>query len=208
MFTLKTAIVLAILSALGGVMAGPDANVHGCVYLQQAPLEPFDVTFDPTNSENHCMNKIGESKTVKVTSSGLTCASIGTVESKVSSWGDWCMSAPSIWNLSYNADAEGGHKSGTIKCYWTRGVFRQHSIILNSSPKGSEVCGAKALCSKTEFWWSEDGANAYFIFQLDYSVEKPKSQSDGQVDGQVDSQFVVQQGGGVSGRKVSLRKFS
>ena len=95
--------------------------MNACVNYQEKPSKNFTVTFDPNNSQNHCMYHIGSQATTDVTVSGLSCASIGYVEAKVStSGGDYCSTDESIWNIGYSTQGLPDNKSGNIKTRWRK----------------------------------------------------------------------------------------
>jgi len=169
MFNLKHAFVaLAVLAASNGVMAGAGARVNACVNYQTPPIQPFTVNFTPVNSQTKCMNSNGSPTSVTVTSSGLTCGSIGYVESKTSSsGGDFCATADHRWFLTYTTSGGATNQTGTLKSEWYYSLLSDNKIELDIYPENTQLCGSKSMCHNTRLKWYSGVGTAYFIFQPD-----------------------------------------
>ncbi len=131
------------------------ASVNACVYYptDPPPGESFVVKFKAGASSDHCMNRRGDDAEVLVSRKGLTCASLGYVELKNSSWppGNFCASDKSWWATSYSIVATG--ESGATNTRWVQGG----EIHLKDASPGTSVCSYAALCSATQQSWDGTG---------------------------------------------------
>ena len=138
------------------------ANVHACVNLQVKPSKPFNVHFSPEDKGNKCMNEIGSSVDVTVTSSGLTCGSIGYVESKTSSTGgDFCATADHLFHISYTTSGLSSEKSGSLRSQWHYSWISDDKIDLEACPTGTKLCSSNSLCDTTSVRWASGVGVAY-----------------------------------------------
>lgn len=148
--------------------AGAGARVLACIYLAVAPIATETVTFTAGGSDTHCMNDTGNNTTFSLTAAGVTCGSVGYVESKSSSsGGDTCATDQSIWSLSYSISAANGPtgSTGSVKTEWWHPDLGDNHIAFLTQSTGTVVCGAQNLCTSTELEW--DGGTTgpiYIIF--------------------------------------------
>jgi hypothetical protein len=141
------------------------ANVYACVNLQVMPSKFFTVHFSPVDSGNKCMNPIGSNVDVTVNSSGLTCGSVGYVESKTSSTsGDFCATADHLWHISYNTSGLVAEKSGSMRSQWYRSLISDDKIELEACPTGAKLCGSRNLCDSTSVRWATGTGEAYVSY--------------------------------------------
>ncbi|KAI0907311.1 hypothetical protein F4824DRAFT_161387 [Ustulina deusta] len=154
-FTLRSSALLLAAALLSCVEAGTGASVNACVYYptDPPPGESFVVKFKAGASSDHCMNRRGDDAEVLVSRKGLTCASLGYVELKNSSWppGNFCASDKSWWATSYSIVATG--ESGATNTRWVQGG----EIHLKDASPGTSVCSYAALCSATQQSWDGTG---------------------------------------------------
>jgi len=144
--------------------AGAGANVNACIYLPVKPVQPLSVTFSPGGPGTHCMDKTGKTGTVSVTNAGVTCASVGYVESKGSSTGgDTCATDTSYWQLGYAA--KGTSMTGSLNSSWSLPLFGDNHAKIESASKGTVVCNTQNLCTTQSVQWdSGTSGPIYFIF--------------------------------------------
>ena len=144
------------------------ANVTACVYYPQEPVSPILVTFTAGDPTEICMSHSGHDNSVTVSIAGLSCASVGYVESKsFRSNGEPCGQA--VWTLSYHADT----KSGSVESFWDAPLLASESIELIAPPPGAQVCETEALCYQTEQKWHGVGqlwVRFYLLCQSSYSM--------------------------------------
>ncbi|KAI1165328.1 hypothetical protein F5B18DRAFT_611574 [Nemania serpens] len=166
MLSLRTSAVLAFLSYVLPIAAGPGAGVYACINLISDPTSSYTVTFNPASGANRCMTPVGNTVTVDVTRGGLTCASLGYVEAKSSSsGGDTCATDESIWNIAYNENGKPNPSSGSIRTRWRRSGLTSNEISFKESVPGAAVCGSQAVCAATVFNWRVGSQGpVYFIF--------------------------------------------
>ncbi|KAI3325199.1 hypothetical protein HD806DRAFT_469088 [Xylariaceae sp. AK1471] len=168
--SLRSSVLVFILSYALPITAGPGAEVYACINLGIRPSTNFTVTFNPISGGNKCMNSVGNAVTIDIYQSGLSCGEIGYVEGKASSsGGDLCATDESIWNLAYNTNKIPNAKSGSVRSRWRKlWGSETNEISFKAYTTGAQVCGSEALCSATDFYWSTDTKGpAYFIFQPD-----------------------------------------
>ena len=112
------------------------------------------------------MNDVaGYAAHLTVTSSELTCAPIGYVESKPSSSdGDFCATADSLWYLSYKTSGLDSEKSGTAKIQWFYSWINPNVIQLQSYPPGTQICGSYNLCGESTFSWPSGTPTAWVSY--------------------------------------------
>jgi hypothetical protein len=93
------------------------------------------------------MKKSGTSTaTVKVKSKGLTCVSLGEVESDNEGWCYW---KKSYWGLSYSADGV----VGSMGSRWQDETEENSWITLQDGSPHTNVCWKKTHCAETELRW-------------------------------------------------------
>lgn len=111
------------------------------------------------------MYSIGNPALIDVTESGVTCATVGYVEAKVSSsGGDICATDESIWNVAYATVGLPKNKSGIIKSRWRKQWFSQtNEIAFQGAPNGAVVCGSKALCDLQTFTWPTSSQGPVYV---------------------------------------------
>lgn len=134
---------------------GAAANVSACIYLPTKPLVPLTFSFVP--SIGSCMTDGGQNATLTVSTAGISTVSIGYVESKVS--GCTCLSAASVWTLSYNV--VGQPYSGSVSSNWNCPP-EWNSMTLNNSGTTS-VNTSAAKSSDVYQQWHGTG-DLYIIF--------------------------------------------
>lgn len=157
----------ALAISAGSAYAGAGANVNACVYFATKPAAALTVSVTVAGSGTHCMNNTGNNASFTVTSAGLTCGSVGYVESKSSSSkGDLCATDSSNWPLSY-AIANTAF-SGATQTGWNAGS-QNNSMNLNNQSAGTQVCGSQALCTSSSWTWNAGTQGPLFIiFQPGY----------------------------------------
>jgi len=160
--------LVVLLAAIGGTAAsdGAAAFVRACLYLPSVPQKPVSFGFVAGGPDDQCMLIPGSDGKAVADKKGLTCVDIGRVQSKsISSGGDLCLTADSIWNLSYSADNVRTGK-GSTKSLWSNPLFGDNSVHLEDRSPGTVLCGSKNLCSGTELKWSGFGIpEIFFIFR-------------------------------------------
>lgn len=98
----------------------------------------------------------GSSGSVNVTAAGITCVSLGYIESKASSSdGDLCATDNSIWSVSYT----GGGFSQALRTQWSVGNEAQ---ITSNSPQAS-LCDQQALCTDNYVSWAKDSQGPLYV---------------------------------------------
>ena len=138
--------------------------MNACLWLDKAPAEPYEVLFKAGGDQDHCMYQDGQDATVNVSSSGITCASVGYAEGKSSSsGGDTCWSDYSTWGLSYT----GGNQSGFMFAHWTTSNFGATSgFELWSHSQGTTVCTGQGMCGSTTQSWSHSNTPQLYVSSL------------------------------------------
>ena len=140
--------------------------MNACVKYQTTPTQPITVTFDPNNSANSCMNDIGSAVNITVTTSDVTCGSVGYVESKSS--GD-CYFHQGYWNLAFNTSGP-SVKSGTASTYWVYHSVKDDEIYFDGTPPaGTNICGSAEICSSSTFYW---GSGTPTVWVSTYQSER------------------------------------
>ena len=161
----RSPVLLAVLAAglvPFSVYAGAEANVNACIYVPTKPVSSLSVSFTAGSSSDHCMYHKGSSATMTVTNPGLTCTSVGKVESKASSTnGDLCATDDSIWGLSYTIT--GTAYSGSTLTNWSHKPMRQNKVKLKDSSPGTALCSNEALCEATEVQWSRHSTGTIYV---------------------------------------------
>lgn len=147
------------------VFAGAGANIYACIYMDKTPQTPMVANVTAGGSGTHCMNDTGNSTTIKVSSAGLNCSSVGYVEEKASSTkGDTCATDTSHWPLSYNIN--GQPYSGYAMTRISRPGSQGNIKFENSTSPKTSVCTAQALCVGTSATWDVGTRGPlYIIFQ-------------------------------------------
>ncbi|KAI0428654.1 hypothetical protein F5Y09DRAFT_312432 [Xylaria sp. FL1042] len=163
---LSSSSLLFSAALLSTAYAGSGAHVNACVYYptDPPPGESFVVRFKAgSSSSDHCMNYRGHDAEAVVSRKGLTCASLGYVELKNSSWppGNFCASDKSWWATSYSIDATG--ESGSTNSRWEQGG----TITLKDPSDGTKVCSSAALCNAESQSWDGTG-ELYIIYRPGY----------------------------------------
>lgn len=162
--------LIFLLAANGGAAAadGAAANVKACIFLPLAPQKPVSFRFMAGGPDDQCMYKTGKDAKGVAETRGVTCVEIGTVMSKsVSSGGDFCLTADSIWTLAYSADNVRNPK-GSTRSQWANPLFGDNSVELEDQSSGTALCGSKEFCSKTELEWSGQYVpDIFVIFEPD-----------------------------------------
>lgn len=157
-----------LLAAISGATAddGAAATVSACLFLPLAPQKPVSFRFIAGGPDDQCMYDTGKDAKGVADKEGLTCVDIGTVMSKsVSSGGDFCLTADSIWTLAYIADNV-RNPNGSTKSQWSNPLFGDNSVELEDQSRGTSLCGSEKVCSQTEQEWSErDVPNIFIIFE-------------------------------------------
>lgn len=148
--------------------AGAGANVNACVYFATKPATALTVTVTPGGSGTHCMHETGKATTISVINAGVTCSSVGYVESKASSTkGDLCATDDSKWPLSYSISNTA--YSGGTQTKWSSGT-QNNTMYLDSQSAGTNVCGQGSLCTATSWTWNAGSQGPlYIIFQPGYT---------------------------------------
>lgn len=113
------------------------------------------------------MNSIGNTASLDVSESGMSCVGIGYVEAKTSSsGGDTCASDQSIWNIAYSGTLNTNKKSGTIKSRWRKQWGSQtNEIVFQSAPGTARVCGSKHLCNSRDYYWETGTSGPAYVSQ-------------------------------------------
>ncbi|KAH7025101.1 uncharacterized protein B0I36DRAFT_366996 [Microdochium trichocladiopsis] len=164
--SIKTIILTTAFAALSGLaQAGPGAIIYACINLPTPPSQNFTVNFKAGAGTDRCLNNNGTDASVVVSRQGITCASVGYVEAKTSSWGDWCASASRFWSLSW--ETEDQTRSGSTNTEW----FRRKDIELVGYTPGTYICGRPASCTQRTITWDNQGP-LYIIFNpLDFTLK-------------------------------------
>ncbi|KAI1425514.1 hypothetical protein F5Y12DRAFT_795852 [Xylaria sp. FL1777] len=162
---LRGSSLLLAAALMSSAQAGSGAHVNACVYYptDPPPGESFVVKFKAGASTDHCMNYNGHNAEAIVTRKGLTCASLGYVELKNSSWppGNFCASDKSWWATSYQIEATG--ESGSTNTRWIQGG----EIKLKDASDGTHVCSSAALCNADSQTWGGTG-ELFIIYRPGY----------------------------------------
>lgn len=153
--------------------AGPGAIIYGCTYFGAAPPSPLTVNFMVGFSSVHCMNSTGSDASMTVSSAGITCVSVGYVESKSSTtiFQDTCGSDDSVWTLAYSVPNTAF--SGSATTDWPKKILGvgSNSLELEDQFPGTMVCGGDSngntsLCNATSITWDSGSQGpVYIIFQ-------------------------------------------
>ena len=153
------------LMTTGQAFAGAGANVNACIYLPVAPAQPLKVDFTAGGSGDHCMNDKGKNASLSASTAGVSCTSVGYVESKSSSsGGDTCASDDSIWTLGYTTPGTG--YSGSTQSNWSHPFLGHNHIALQNSSKDTYVCTQASLCNATKQQWDAGTQGPlYIIFE-------------------------------------------
>jgi len=154
---LSSGVMLALLPAWA---AATKATVFACVAYQVDPGKPFDVSFTAGSGYDKCMLKSGTSASATVSSKGLTCASLGEVESDSSGWCYWLSS---YWTASYSANGI----TGTMRSQWYN-EFDDSDVTLKDSSPYTSVCMNKTPCGSTKQWWDhkkDQKPDIYIVFE-------------------------------------------
>jgi len=146
--------------------AGAGANIYACIYMATTPQPSMVANVTAGGSGTHCMNSVGKSTTIKVSSAGLNCSSVGYVEEKASSTkGDTCATDRSYWPLSYTINGRySGHTQAQI---WAGFGSPTGKIELQQSSQKTSVCNTQSLCTTTSTSWNFQTKvePLYIIFQ-------------------------------------------
>jgi hypothetical protein len=105
------------------------------------------------------MNNGGNNASLTVSQAGVSFVSVGYVESKVS--GCQCVSASSLWTLSYNVPGVG--YSGSAQTQWYCPA-EYNEISLNNAPSTVSINTLPALGTATSQQWHGTGT-IYIVFQ-------------------------------------------
>jgi hypothetical protein len=125
----------------------PEATIYACVDYHVKPAKPFEVSFTAGGSGyDQCMKRTGTSTTATVKSKGLTCASLGEVESDNEGWCYW---KKSYWAASYSANGI----VGSMGSRWQDETEENSWITLQDSSPHTNVCMSKAHCGYTKLRW-------------------------------------------------------
>lgn len=157
--------LVILLAAMGSTVAadGAAAYVKACIFLPDAPQVPVSFRFVAGGPDDQCMNVTGSDAKAVADKNGLTCVDIGRVQSKsISSGGDFCLTADSIWTLTYSADNVRNPK-GSTRSQWSNPLFGDNSVKLEDQSPGTVLCGSKEFCSKTEVEWSGSRIPEIFV---------------------------------------------
>lgn len=134
--------------------------MQACYYASTTPVAPVLVSFNAGGSGSHCLNNVGQSRTVVVSQSGVNCVDSGYVEGKDSSTGgDNCAVESSLWTLSYTTNSTG--ESGFMSSRWQSGWLSDNKVTLQKQSKGTEVCGQASLCGSTSIHWTHGSDTLY-----------------------------------------------
>ena len=162
---IRSPVLLAVLAAglvPFSVYAGAEANVYACIYVPTKPVSPLSVSFTAGSTSDHCMYHTGTSATMTVNDPGLTCTSVGKMESKASSSkGDLCATDSSIWGLSYTIT--GTAYSGSTLTDWSHKPMKQNKVKLKDSSPGTALCSNKALCEASEIQWNRHSTGTLYV---------------------------------------------
>jgi hypothetical protein len=102
------------------------------------------------------MKKIGTSTTATVKSKGLTCASLGEVESNNDAH---CYLSKSYWTACFSRD---GIILGEIQSRW-QDRFNNAYISLTDTSLGTNVCMNKVHCDDTKQRWDYDKSPDIYV---------------------------------------------
>lgn len=166
-----TAMIFTVLFS-SSIYAGAGAVVEVCIHLT-TPIQPppnltpkerqnwegYKVTLTPgTSTTSHCMNDYGSSSTFYLKEQGITCGSVGYVESKASSSkGDLCATDKSTWPIAYSY--ENGTFSGSITTQWNTG----NHIKKTSGTSNTYICLSKTNCDSTSQTWSDGTQGPLYV---------------------------------------------
>ncbi|KAI5210809.1 hypothetical protein AUEXF2481DRAFT_42959 [Aureobasidium subglaciale EXF-2481] len=150
------------------VSAFAGASVFACLNYANPISKSFNASFVVGGGSTYCMNNVGHDANMTVSQSGLTCASIGYVESNAG-WG--CLTEDSIWGLAYSALS----KTGSTSSHWWWSTSDYNNVELKKQSRGTVVCDNKAVCSDTKINWPDQGP-IYFIFFPEQSTTVMQSE--------------------------------
>jgi len=136
----------------GSAYAGKGANTNACVNLSVKPQSPLTFNFYPVST--NCMNDDGHNASLTVSTSGVSCVSIGYVEAKGSGT---CAFRSSTWNLSYTTT--GSSWSGATQSTWATGS----GITLSDYTAQTSVNTSPAASGATSTDWNDQGP-IYIVF--------------------------------------------
>ncbi|KAI0097563.1 hypothetical protein GGR51DRAFT_553028 [Nemania sp. FL0031] len=167
MHTKTNCLVLAF-AALSGITAAEKGAslIHGCVWHNTAPANPYTVNWRPGSSSDKCMRLIGSAARMMVTSQGLTCQPLGKVA--VDSDG-LCYFQESWWALSYTSDTA---YSGSTNSQWTTGPIKSDVTLHNQSP-GTNVCSGTVQCYDAFIEWDNDSDADLYVSSLSHACGAP-----------------------------------
>ena len=132
-----------------------EAQMYACVYYKVDPETPFDVYFTAGASGDKCMTQRGSNGSMKVTSKGVTCASLGVVESDTDRTCYW---KSSFWGTSYVANGI----SGATNSQWSDN-YSDAYIELQDASSGTNVCASKANCQASKQRWTYDTKSDIYV---------------------------------------------
>ncbi len=157
---LFNSVLISSLIASSAALAGAGANIYACVYMKHSPASPMKFHFQAGDKRDFCMLDIGKHASLTVTKSGVSCVSVGYVESKSS--GSDCAFDRSLWNLGYYT-----HPfvySGATRTRWSYSFVGDNYMRLFDMSPNTSVCKSPRLCKSTTVFWSSTG-HLYIIFQ-------------------------------------------
>ncbi|KAM5353705.1 hypothetical protein ACJ41O_000355 [Fusarium nematophilum] len=141
------ALALAALCLVPGITATPraEADIYGCVYFEQKPVEPFTVTFTPGSDTDHNMNPKGYQNSTVVSDSGVSCAYLGHPK-------EVDRAQKTRWSLSYS----GGPYRGFTSSEWA-GTWGKSGCRLKDYDPSTYVCTSDTPCGYKYKEWEGNG---------------------------------------------------
>ncbi|KAF2811500.1 uncharacterized protein BDZ99DRAFT_276386 [Mytilinidion resinicola] len=135
--------------------------MHACVWFDKAPSTPIRIDFATGSHFDRCMYESGDSVSLKISRSGLSCTAIGHVTQE---YDDGCNRAGGIWTLAYR----GGGYAGDTASYWhtSPASDRTARCTLQKSTPWTDVCRSEEVCGNRDVRWSVyDEPDLWVVFK-------------------------------------------
>lgn len=149
------------------------ADLSACVNLSKNPAQA--VTFNFTSLGKQCMKEIGNKNiTMTVTKPGISCVSLGKIES--TKFGK-CLFKKSRLSLNFDSKYQNGEAApyaGSTEIIW-QDNFRNDALYLINRSAGISACTIDKECFETAQEWKGVG-NISIVFPAGMVMSEPKLQ--------------------------------